>query len=82
MTEVLPDSNYLSPPDAVYKRSSSEPDIFAAGLRGRTCSNASNLQYNRARVLSRAASSNKERSRTPSPTYSSSESEGEVVDGR
>lgn len=85
MTEVLPDSKFLSP-EAIFKRTSSEPDIFGASVRQRTCSNASQLQYNRARERSREASfANKERSRSPSPNgvSNSSESEGQmIVDGR
>lgn len=64
MTDV--DSNFLSP-ESILKRTSSEPDIFGSGIRHRTCSNSSQLQYNRARERSRASFANKERSRSPSP---------------
>ena len=80
MTEVLTDSKYLSP-EAIFKRTSSEPDIFGAGTRQRTCSNASQLQYNRARERSKASFTNRERSRSPSPNCSDSEGQM-VVDGR
>lgn len=79
MTEVLTDSKYLSP-EAIFKRTSSEPDIFGAGIRQRTCSNASQLQYNRARERSKASFTNRERSRSPSPNCSDSEGQM-VVDG-
>ena len=82
--EVLSDSNFLSP-EAIFKRTSSEPDIFGSSVRQRTCSNASQLQYNRARERSKASFSNKERSRSPSPNgiSNSSDSEGQmIVDGR
>ena len=86
MTEVLSDSKTYLSPEAIFKRTSSEPDIFAAGLRQRTCSNASQLQYNRARERSRASFINKGRSRSPSPNAASNcsvDSEGQmVVDGR
>ena len=85
MTEVLSDSKHFLSPEALFKRSSSEPDVFAAGVRQRTCSNSSQLQYNRARERSRASFVNKERSRSPSPNVTSncSDSEGQmVVDGR
>lgn len=83
MTEVLSDSKYLSP-EAIFQRTSSEPDIFGTAIRQRTCSNASQLQYNRARERSRASFTNGERSRSPSPvgTSNGSDSEGQmVVDG-
>lgn len=88
MTEILSDSKKFLSPEGIFKRTSSEPDISAAGLRQRTCSNASQLQYNRARERSRASfvqQVSKERSRSPSPTgaSNSSDSEGQmVVDGR
>lgn len=83
MSEVLSDSNFLSP-EAILKRTSSEPDIFGAGVRQRTCSNSSHLQYNRARELSRSSRvsfTNKERSRSPSPNgvANSSDSEGQMI---
>ena len=84
MTEVLTDSSFLSP-DAIFKRTSSEPDISGAGVRQRTCSNASNLHYNRARERSRTSLTNKERSRSPSPNGVSNSSDSVVkmmVDGR
>lgn len=84
MTEVLSDSSFLSP-EGIYKRTSSEPDIFGAGVRQRTCSNTSQLRYNRARERSRTAFTNKERSRSPSPNGVSNSSDIEtqmVVDGR
>ena len=84
MTEVLSDSKYLSP-EAIFQRTSSEPDILGTAIRQRTCSNASQLQYNRARERSRASFTNGERSRSPSPvgTSNGSDSEGQmVVDGR
>lgn len=79
MTEVLSDSKYLSP-EAIFQRASSEPDIFGTAVRQRTCSNASQLQYNRARERSRASFTNGERSRSPSPNGSDSEGQM-VVDG-
>lgn len=83
MTEVVSDSSFLSP-EGIYKRTSSEPDIFGAGVRQRTCSNTSQLRYNRARERSRTAFTNKERSRSPSPNGVSNSSDIEtqmVVDG-
>lgn len=85
MTEVLSDSKKFLSPEGIFKRTSSEPDISAAGLRQRTCSNVSQLQYNRTRERSRALVVSKDRSRSPSPTGASncSDSEGQmVVDGR
>jgi hypothetical protein len=85
MTEVLSDSKKFLSPEGIFKRTSSEPDISAAGLRQRTCSNVSQLQYNRTRERSRASVVSKDRSRSPSPTGASncSDSEGQmVVDGR
>lgn len=84
MTEILSDSKNFLSPEGVFKRTSSEPDISAAGLRQRTCSNASQLQYNRTRERSRASfvhQVRKERSRSPSPTGASncSDSEGQMV---
>ena len=84
MTEVLSDSSFLSP-EAIFKRTSSEPDIFGTGVRQRTCSNSSNLHYNRARERSRSSVTNKERSRSPSPNGVSNSSDPAVqmmVDGR
>ena len=88
MTEILSDSKKFLSPEGIFKRTSSEPDISAAGVRQRTCSNSSQLQYNRTRERSRASlvhQVTKERSRSPSPTDASncSDSEGQmVVDGR
>lgn len=82
MTDV--DSNFLSP-ESILKRTSSEPDIFGSSIRHRTCSNSSQLQYNRARERSRASFTNKERSRSPSPPNGIlvTDYEGQmIVDGR
>ena len=84
MTEILSDSKKLLSPEGIFKRTSSEPDISVAGLRQRTCSNASQLQYNRIRERSRASfvqQVSKGRSRSPSPAGASncSDSEGQMV---
>lgn len=68
MTEALSDSNFLCPEASRFKRTSSEPDVSGAGFRPRTCSNASQLQYNRTRERSRVSATNKQRSDSPPPS--------------
>ncbi|XP_015762627.1 PREDICTED: uncharacterized protein LOC107341685 [Acropora digitifera] len=79
MTEVLSDSNFLSPATSLVKRTSSEPDISGGGFRLRKCSNASQLQYNRTRGTTIASGGNNELSRSPTPTVFTTDADDEML---
>lgn len=79
MTEVLSDSNFLSPATSLVKRTSSEPDISGGGFRLRKCSNASQLQYKRTRGTTIASGGNNELSRSPTPTVFTTDADHEML---
>lgn len=79
MTEVLSDSNFLPPATSRVKRTSSEPDFSGGGFRQRTCSNSSQLKYNRTRETSIVSGGSNKLSRSPSPTASSTDADDEML---
>lgn len=79
MTEVLSDSNFLSPATGLVKRTSSEPDISGGGFRLRKCSNASQLQYKRTRGTTIASGGNNELSRSHTPTVFTTDADDEML---